>query len=210
MTPISRYGKKLLAAYCALALLDSTVLALATRVNIWQQFFFVADMFPLGLSIASLVLILLMFLSSVTFPSSFLARPAAQIGIFSFLSVLWLASNAFSTSRWGGIPMPCSSVPQDYPDVRTWCQDAQALKFFIWILFAGMFCTTLSVTRYVVAQHRHGNRHVWRVALARFDPRSSIDFGHVRSPSVFGGRATMTDYFGRANGTFRPGTDSKW
>jgi len=210
MAPFSRFGKRLLVTYCVLALLDVTVLALAARVNIWQEFYFMADMFPLGLSIASLVLILPMVFSSVAFPSTFLARPTAQIGMLTILSVLWLASNAFSTSRWGGIPMPCSSIPEDYADERGWCQNAQALKVFVWILFVGTFCTTFSITRYVVAQHKHGNRHVWRVALARFDPRASMDFGHARSLSVAGGRATMTDHFGQTNAAFNPGIDLKW
>lgn len=210
MAPFSRFGRRLLVLYCILALLDASVLALAVRVNIWQEFFFVADMLPLGLSIVSLVLVLVMAASSVIFTASPFARPKAQIGLFTALSALWLASNSFSSSRWGGIPMPCSTVPEDFPEERYWCQDAQALKFLVWMLFLGLLYTTLSTTRYVVAQHRHGNRHIWRVALARFDPRASIDFGHTRTPSVGDPRMTMTDHFGRANATFNHGIDAKW
>lgn len=71
-----------------------------------------------------------------------------------------------------------------------------------------VFCTTFAITRHVVAQHKHGNRHVWRTALVRFNPHQSMDFGHSRSPSVFGGRA---DYLDRTNAAaFNPGINLKW
>jgi hypothetical protein len=116
----------------------------------------------------------------------------------------------------------------DYPDVRSWCQDAQALKIFVWILFAGgmlfpassirrintvnlVLYTTFSITRYAILQHRHGNTNIWLSALSRFDPRAESDLYNDRASSIFGGRLTMTDYFGTGNGSgFAAGVDSKW
>lgn len=71
--------------------------------------------------------------------------------------LVFSAFNAFSTSRWSNIPFPCSTIPDgesaasitpqlywviltvrpEYADERGWCQEVQALKAFVWILFVG-------------------------------------------------------------------------
>lgn len=203
----------LLVCYTGVLLLAVTVVALAARVNIWQEYFFMADLLPLGLSISTLVLVMLLLLVSITprAASSFLARPRTHISVLGLLSILWLISNAFSSSRWGGIPFPCSDIPEEYNDVRGWCQDAQALKFFVWILFLSILFTTASIARYVRKQASHGNRHIWGSALSRFDPRASMDFGHNRAPSLFNTPIAATNYRATdsgGNGAFMPGV--KW
>lgn len=54
---------------------DIIVLALSVRVNIFQEFFFVADLFPLALSIITLVVFVSMY---VTF------RPFFKLELSSF------------------------------------------------------------------------------------------------------------------------------
>lgn len=54
---------------------DIIVLALSVRVNIFQEFFFVADLFPLSLSIITLVVFVSMY---VTF------RPFFKLELSSF------------------------------------------------------------------------------------------------------------------------------
>ncbi|KAI0777886.1 hypothetical protein BC629DRAFT_612452 [Irpex lacteus] len=223
----THFGKRVLSAYLILFVLDIIVLALAARVNIWQEFFFMADLFPLGLSIASLVVLLLLLLSAGGLKYTFIARPAFHMSIFGLLSIFWLgeyltrtkmisaclrksselvfsAFNAFSTSRWSNIPFPCSIIPDEYADERGWCQEVQALKAFVWILFVGVLITTTFVTQHVFSQHRHGNRQIWKFSLMHFDPRSAAHQGHARSTSVTAG------YFGRAASSYIPGIDSKW
>lgn len=105
-----------------------------------------ADLFPLGLSIATLIL--LSFLSvhhlpafdqftyfsprltaDLSLDNAYTGRAQTEIGIFGILSIFWLclsptsrilkrlnsslilAFNAFSTSRWAGIPLHCDSIP---------------------------------------------------------------------------------------------------
>jgi len=201
---LSSFGKRVLSAYLMLLVLDVIVIALAARVNIWQEFFFVADLFPLGLSIVTLVLFLSLLLSGSPLKHTFVSRPSFHIGVFGLLSIFWLAFNAFSTSRWRNIPFPCSSIPSDYADERGWCQEVQALKAFVWILFVGVFLTTVFVSQHTFAQHRHGNRQVWRSGLMHFDARSSAHHGHARVASVTAG------YFGASAPSFIPGVDSKW
>ncbi|KAI0691474.1 hypothetical protein BC835DRAFT_112311 [Cytidiella melzeri] len=199
---LTRFGKRILFAYLVLLALDIAVLALAARVNIWQEFFFMADLFPLGLSIASLVLMLVLLLSASGLQYTFAARPAFHLGIFGLLSIFWLAFNAFSTSRWSDIPLPCSTIPDDFADERGWCQEVQALKAFVWILFVGVFLTTMFMAQHIFAQHRHGNSQIWRFSIMHFDPRAADHQGHARTSSVTAG------YFGRAASSYFAGMDS--
>ena len=74
-----------------------------------------------------------------------------------------------------------------------------------------MLFTLSSIVRYTLLQARHGNRHIWRSSLSRFDPRASIDFGHGRAPSVFHSGAAGMPGADNANGNynaFMPGV--KW
>ena len=114
----------------------------------------------------------------------------------------------------------------EYADERGWCQEVQALKAFVWILFTvGMSVitdqllavpasislpispvsiTTMFVVQHAFSQHSHGNRQMWKFSLMHFDPRSAAHQGHARTTSVTAG------YFGRAASSYIPGIDSKW
>ncbi|KAI0763990.1 hypothetical protein BD413DRAFT_483277, partial [Trametes elegans] len=178
--------------------LDVIALAFAARVNIFQEFYFMADLFPLGLAIATLVVLsiscasptLVLDLAILNMPT---ARPAVEVGLLYILSIFWLAFSAFSTARWRNIPMNCSSIPADYPDVRTWCTDVQALKSFVWIVFVALFLTASFILRYAVAEHQRGRRQVWSGPLSRYVPRDLPQRNEFL-------RQTYTDYFG-ARGT---------
>ncbi|THH32321.1 hypothetical protein EUX98_g1835 [Antrodiella citrinella] len=181
-------GKKKSAAYGLLMLLDSIVMALATRVNIFQEFFFMADIFPLVLSSVTLFLLAFTFVLDVVFKRTWLTIPVFEIGLLYTMSIFWLAFNAFSTMRWSLIPLNCASVPFEYGE---WCRDVQALKSFVWILFIAIFFTASFNLRYAYIQHRKGNRHVWSTPLSRFRPQVRLNPGSV-SPLD---RQTITDYF---------------
>jgi len=160
-------------------LVDIIVLALAARVNLFQDFFFVADLFPLALSIITLVLVSLLICIDLLLERAYTGRAQFEIGFFGVLSIFWLAFNAFSTSRWRQVPLQCSVIPDDFADERTWCKDLQALKAFVWINFLLCFCVAFFTLRYAVAQHLRGNKHVFKVSLSRFRPEASG--GHGRS-----------------------------
>ncbi|KAH8096815.1 hypothetical protein BXZ70DRAFT_1065896 [Cristinia sonorae] len=188
----SAVGRKKLAVYIFLLLLDIAVIALATRVNRFQEFFFMADLFPLALSVVTLILLLVMLAMDVTIKNTFMTRPPFEIGLFCVLSILWLAFNAFSTMRWRFVPLNCTSIPPEYDEERGWCRDLQGLKFAVWVLWLSIFLTAASVLRYAYSQHRKGNRHVWNTPLSRFKP-------HLRPQPTFVSaldRQTITDYFG--------------
>ncbi|EEB87199.1 hypothetical protein MPER_15550 [Moniliophthora perniciosa FA553] len=57
---LSSTGKKRIGIHGAQLLVTIIVLALSARVNQFQEFFFAADLFPLALSIVSLVLLAIM------------------------------------------------------------------------------------------------------------------------------------------------------
>lgn len=126
----SSVGRIQLAAHAFLLLVTILSLALSARVNQFQDFFFVADLFPLALSIITFVFLVVMLLLDAMVPSSYTARPQFHIGLFGILSIVWLgafhtlhlenthkctctrlAGNAFSTSRWRHIPMACGAIP---------------------------------------------------------------------------------------------------
>lgn len=185
--------------YLLLLLFDIIVLALAARVNAFQEFFFMADIFPLALSIVTLIVLFFMLLLDFTFTNSFTARPPFEIGMLYVLSVFWLAFSAFSTSRWQNIPMSCGSIPDEFTDERTWCSDVQALKSFMWIFFLAIFFTASFTLRYALLQHRAGNRQIWVTPLSRYSPHPRITINHTSSffdGSDMGQVTTMTDYFG--------------
>ncbi|KAJ3542226.1 hypothetical protein NM688_g5995 [Phlebia brevispora] len=223
--PVSTVGRRFLSVFVILLLVDVVVVALAAKVNIYQEFFFMADLFPLGLSIATLIVLFFSITTDIVFYNAFASRPAFKIGLCFVLSTFWLAFNIFSTSRWGNIPMPCSSVPSDLPDERAWCEDVQALKSFVWIFFVGgacycfipthkqdlkftlVFLTGAFTVRYAVAEHQHGNRSIWNSSLIRFDPYA-LDFDTTVSYRP----GTATDYFASIPGNAISGqaVDPKW
>ncbi|CAL1710827.1 unnamed protein product [Somion occarium] len=173
---LSPAGKKKLAAQIFLVLLDIAVLAFAARVNIFQEFYFMADIFPFALSITTLAILVIMFLLELGISNSFTAKPPFEIGMLYVLSLFWLAFNAFSTSRWHNVPLPCATIPSEYSELRLWCKDLQALKSLVWILFVTLFFTASFILRYVIVQHNKGNRMIWRTPISQFNPRVISEF----------------------------------
>jgi len=135
-----------------------------------------ADLFPLGLSITTLILLVFLTGLDLSIENSFTARPAFEIGFLSLLSIFWLAFNVFSTSRWSHVPLNCSSIPSEFPDERTWCTDLQALKSFVWIEWAILVLILGFTVKYVVSQHQKGRTNIWKLALSRY--RSEPQFLH--------------------------------
>jgi len=171
---LSPLGKKKLAAQVFLFVINIIVIALAARVNKFQDFFFFADLFPLGLSIATLILLSFLLTTDLSLDNAYTGRAHMEVGIFGVLSIFWLSFNAFSTSRWTDIPLHCDSIPADSPDERTWCQDIQILKGFIWVEFVTCFIITLATLRYAVAQHGRGHKHIWKMPLSRYRPDAGV------------------------------------
>jgi len=161
-------GKAKYAAWGVLFVVNIIVLALSARVNQFQQYFYVADLFPLALSAITLGLMVILTVIDLGVHNSFTARPAFDLTFLSVFSILWMIFNAFSTNRWSGIPMACSSIPEEYADERTWCSDVQGLKAMVWVEWVGFFLTAVLTLRYVVAQNSAGRRHVWRTPLSRY------------------------------------------
>ncbi|KDR70290.1 hypothetical protein GALMADRAFT_255196 [Galerina marginata CBS 339.88] len=167
---LSAVGKKKVAGQVAFLLVDIIVLALSTKVNHFQEFFYVADLFPFALSIISLVFVVTLLTIDFALDNSYTGRPQTEIGIFGILSIFWLAFNAFSTARWRQIPFQCDSIPTEFLDERVWCKSLQALKSFVWINFLICFGITLFILRYAVSQYTKGNNHIFQMPLSRYRP----------------------------------------
>ncbi|KAJ7740937.1 hypothetical protein DFH07DRAFT_926303 [Mycena maculata] len=178
----SPVGKKKVAAHVSLLLVNILVLALSTRVNLYQDFFFVADRFPFILSIITFVLLGIMTLVDFVSSSSYTGRPQFEIGVFSVLGIFWLAFNAFSSSRWSSAPFNCGVIPSDYSDTIQWCQELSALRVLVWVEWLIFFFTTITTLRYSITQSNRGNKHVFQMPLSRYTPtiRSdhSADYGN--------------------------------
>ncbi|EMD32478.1 hypothetical protein CERSUDRAFT_118809 [Gelatoporia subvermispora B] len=198
---LSPVGKKRAAIYAAIVFLDIVVVALAARVNIFQEFFFMADMFPFALSIVTLALLFLTISLHVIAFNSFLTRPLFETVSLFILSIAWLASNAFSTSRWQAIPLACASIPSEFAYERAWCRDVQALKAMVWILFVVLFLVAVFTLRYVVSESRRGRSYIWDGPLSQYNARAPTP-AIWDSDNFHPGRATMTDYFGRDGGPY--------
>ncbi|PPQ84686.1 hypothetical protein CVT25_014217 [Psilocybe cyanescens] len=177
---LAGHGKQNVALFPAFLLVDIIVLALSTRVNQFQDFFYVADIFPLVLSIISLILVVLLFTVDLTLINSYTGRAQSEIGVFGVLSIFWLAFNAFSTARWHQIPFQCDSIPTDFVDEREWCKSLQALKSFVWINFLICFGISMFTLRYTIAEYNKGNKHIFEMPLSRYRPE-------LRSDQGFGG-----------------------
>ncbi|KAL0958843.1 hypothetical protein HGRIS_014161 [Hohenbuehelia grisea] len=163
-------GKKQLAAYAALFVVNIIVLGLSARVNEFQEFFFIADLFPLGLSITTLVILSLLLILDARLPNSFAGRPQFRIPLFAVMTIFWLAFNAFSSSRWRFIPLPCSGIPSDFADQRSWCHNVQALQGFVWIEWLILLAITVATLQYTLAQSQQGNKHIFSTSLSRYRP----------------------------------------
>ncbi|KAF8958404.1 hypothetical protein BDZ97DRAFT_1906502 [Flammula alnicola] len=169
----SSVGRKKIAGQATFLFIDIVVLGLSTHVNRFQSFFYVADLFPLVLSIISLVLVVLLLTLDLALDNSYTGRPQTEIGVFGVLSIFWLAFNAFSTSRWRAIPFQCNSIPSDFLDERDWCKSLQALKSFVWINFLICLGIALFTLRYSITQYRRGNKHIFQMPLSRYRPEGS-------------------------------------
>ncbi|KAF5339595.1 hypothetical protein D9611_011438 [Ephemerocybe angulata] len=167
----STVGKKKVASHAVLLVLDLVVLGLAVKVNKFNEFFYVADLFPLALSIVTLVFLFFMISIDFALDHSWTGFPQTEIGVLGILSILWLSFNAFSTSRWKDMPMNCGSIPLDFPAERTWCRDVQALKAFVWITFAVCAGIVLCTARYCITQRQRGNKHIFSMPLSRYRSR---------------------------------------
>ncbi|KAJ7254668.1 hypothetical protein B0H12DRAFT_1114730 [Mycena haematopus] len=166
----SSVGRSKVAAHVFLLLINIIVLALSTRVNQYQEYFFIADRFPFVLSIITFVLLGLMTIVDFATADSYTGRPQFEIGVFSVLGIFWLAFNAFSTSRWSSAPMNCGVIPSDYPDTIQWCQELAALRVFVWIEWLIIFFTAIITMRYAVTQNSLGNKHIFKTPLSRYEP----------------------------------------
>ncbi|KAJ4474379.1 hypothetical protein J3R30DRAFT_3778879 [Lentinula aciculospora] len=173
-------GKRKIAVQVILYCVNIVVLALSARVNLFQEFFFAADLLPLGLSITTLSILTVMLALDLTCKNSYTGRPQFEIGIFAVLSIFWLAFNAFSTSRWRHVPLSC---PAGSDDVKTWCQDVQALKAFVWIEWLIFSLTAYVTLRFTISQKTRGNKHILRMPLSRYEPhlRNDGTMDYVRS-----------------------------
>ncbi|KJA17205.1 hypothetical protein HYPSUDRAFT_70872 [Hypholoma sublateritium FD-334 SS-4] len=169
---LSSVGKKKITAQVAFLVVDIIVLALAARVNAFNEFFYAADLFPLALAIVSLVVGVSLLALDLALADAYTARPQAEIAVFGVLAVLWLAFSAFSTARWAGVPLQCSAIPSQFADARTWCADLQALKAFVWIEFLMCLGIALFTLRYAIAQRARGNTHIFAGPLSRYVPRA--------------------------------------
>ncbi|EIM83912.1 uncharacterized protein STEHIDRAFT_170350 [Stereum hirsutum FP-91666 SS1] len=129
-----------------------------------------ADLFPFGLSIATLALAIIMFILDVGFDNAVTARPPFELGVSCVLTTLWTAFNAFSTSRWANIPTNCNDIPSSYSDARTWCKDVGALKILVWINWSIILACFLLTTTYTLLQSRTHQNQIWRIPLSRFRP----------------------------------------
>jgi len=169
--PVSPAGRGYAVAFASILFVDLVVLGLSASVNAFQDFFFMADIFPLAMSVITLVLLVMIIVLDLSFHNSFTSRPPFLIGVFSVLSILWLAFNAFSTSRWDEIPLSCGDIPSEFSDEQGWCRDLQTLKAFIWVEWVLLFVTLLYILRHALVQQARGQRHVWNVALSQYAPQ---------------------------------------
>ncbi|KAK0199845.1 hypothetical protein DFS33DRAFT_198942 [Desarmillaria ectypa] len=186
--PLSSVGKKKLLAHLFLLLVSIVVLGLSIQVNKFQEWFYVADIFPFALSLISLVLLAVMLCLDLILPGapSFTSKPFFEIVAFTIMSILWLAFSAFSTSRWQNVPLSCQSIPEGLSSMRFWCKNLQALKVFVWIEWLLFLSTALLTLRFVLIENSRGHKHVFEMALSRYSASYSSDgSNHKRGDSEF-------------------------
>ncbi|KAJ6504233.1 hypothetical protein C8R47DRAFT_1104770 [Mycena vitilis] len=189
----SAVGRTKVAVHLLLLVVNIVVLALSARVNQYQEWFFIADRFPFVLSIITFVLVGIMTLLDFVSNNAFTGRPQFEIGVFSVLSILWLAFNAFSTSRWNAAPFNCGVIPSDFADTIQWCQQLSALRVLVWVEWAVLFLTTVCTLRYAITQSSRGNKHVFQMPLSRYEPNERSMYGGAPE-YPFGGNQFMQQY----------------
>lgn len=178
-------------AYAFIIVIDIIVLGLSASLNVYQEFFFTADIFPLVLSVVTLVVLLLHIGFDLAFQNAFTARPAFEVPSLATLTALWLVSDSFSTSRYINLP-DCSIFTDGLDGEQVWCRNAQALRAMMWIEWLALLVTTLVITRMAIVQARRGNTAVWHTALSRYRRNNqSRDFlqdasSFYRGSSIFG------------------------
>jgi len=84
----STVGKIKVSAHAALLLVNIIVLAFATRVNRFQEFFFMADLFPFGLSIVTLILLVVSITVDLAIKNSYTGRAQFEVGLFGVFEYL--------------------------------------------------------------------------------------------------------------------------
>ncbi|KAF8906876.1 hypothetical protein CPB85DRAFT_1312634 [Mucidula mucida] len=161
-----------------LLVLVITTLALAARVNEFQEWFYACDIIIFTLALLSLLLVLLLTLPIVLSALNHSHAPIAyflttrfhihrrmgvqtarilQLGAYAILGVFWLAGAAFGTSRWKGVPMKCPTVAEvdddDAEAMVRWCNDLKALRVMVWVLWVGFLVAALTTVR-AAASHR--------------------------------------------------------
>ncbi|KAJ7901653.1 hypothetical protein B0H13DRAFT_2023690 [Mycena leptocephala] len=189
----SSVGRIKVAIHLLLLLINIVVLALSAQVNQYQEWFFIADRFPFILSVITFVLLGLMILIDFVANNSYTGRPQFEIGVFSLLTIFWLAFNAFSTSRWNSAPFNCGIIPKDYPDTIQWCQRLSALRLMVWMEWIMLFFTTIATLRYAVTENNRGNRHIFQMPLSRYEPRS-VNIETNVTGYAFGNNQYMQQY----------------
>ncbi|KAK0444213.1 uncharacterized protein EV420DRAFT_1007069 [Desarmillaria tabescens] len=87
--PLSSVGKRKLLAHLFLLLVSTIVLGLSIQVNKFQEWFYVADIFPFALSLISLVLLAVMLCLDLILPGapSFTSKPSFEIAAFTIMSI---------------------------------------------------------------------------------------------------------------------------
>ncbi|KAF8483413.1 hypothetical protein DFH94DRAFT_689910 [Russula ochroleuca] len=171
--PYSSVGMKVVLGYCVIIILNVVIFVLSARVNSFQDYYYIADIFPLALSAFTFGITALAFILDVGLDNSPTARAPFEVTSLFILSMLWLAVSAFSTSRWSHVPLNCSAIPADYSDVRSWCRELQVLKAFVWVNWVVLLLAALAVLRFFVVQHKSGQEGIWYFPLSRFTPRES-------------------------------------
>ncbi|KAF8579733.1 hypothetical protein K439DRAFT_1637710 [Ramaria rubella] len=171
---LSTVGSARFKVYGALLLVNTVVLGLSGHINHFQAFFYKADVFPLALSVSTTIFVLTMILLDINLKNAFTARPPFELAWLFILGILWLAFNAFSTSRWKyantGL---CGTIPSDaqYAPYRTWCHELQALRVFVWIEWVMILFTFAYLVRWTLRKHHSGRHDVWTTAFSRFVER---------------------------------------
>lgn len=172
----SALGKKKVASHAVLFAFNGVALALATKVAKFNQFFYVADLFPMAISILTLVVLFTMLTMEFALNRSPLGLPLVEAGILGVLSIFWLAFNAFSTARWKYVPMQCEAISLAYSPERAWCRDVHALKAFVWAVFIACLGITVWTITYTLMQYQKGNKHILKMPLSQYDPTDPTPF----------------------------------
>lgn len=203
---LSSVWKRKVSAYAFIIVLSIVVLALSVSVNTFQEFFFVADLFPMLLSIVTLVIMPLQIMFEVKFENAFTARPAFEVPLLGALTIVWLVVNCFSTSRYTSLPN-CSVFSDGIDGEEGWCHSAQALRIIIWIEWLALLLTALMLTRAAIVEARRGNTAVWHKTLSRHR-RSNQSRDFLQDASSFYRGSSLLG-FDRVNG-HQKGSSRDW